>query len=124
MDTKASEVKISNIERSVRSPCSSPPVLRYGKAKILKILQAVSSEQPVSLHRVVLHSLRFCSDIHINGPSFSGLVGFLSCVWSALIWTRSLHCHPYSDSGSMCQNHTRAVLHVSYSNNCFHFQYR
>lgn len=125
------------------------------KAKILPILQAASSQQPVGLHRLIFHSFRwspsrdtfhmhsvsdiiykalrrehaqmqikdlhrhnfnssnrFLSDIYINRAGSSELVGFLSRVWAADMWTRTVHCHPDSDSSSMCKKQS-VMLSVS-----------
>lgn len=49
---------------------------------------------------------RFFSGIHVVRPSSSELVGFLSCVWAGVMWTRTMYCHPDSDSSSMCEKRT------------------
>lgn len=46
---------------------------------------------------------RVFSDIHVDRPSSSELVGFLSRVWAADMRTRTMHYHPDSDSSSMCK---------------------
>ena len=59
---------------------------------------------------ITLSFHRFFSDLHVVGPSSSELVGVLSCVWAALMWTRPVHYHPDSDSHSMCKKTTLVLM--------------
>ncbi|XP_013861736.1 uncharacterized protein LOC106516096 isoform X1 [Austrofundulus limnaeus] len=122
MDPTESEVQISGCECIVCCRGSGPSAFRHGKAKVFKILQATSSEQLSDLRCLVHHCFRFFCDIHTDGSSSSELVGCLSCVWSAVVWTWTKHHHP--DSHSRGQNHSGAVLHVRSSNSHLHLQHR
>ncbi|XP_008287341.1 uncharacterized protein LOC103362665 isoform X4 [Stegastes partitus] len=124
MDSQEPEVKISDSECSVHGRRPGPSALRHGKAQILQILPAASSEQPVRLHCFEFHSFRVLSDIHPDGPGSSERVGCLSCVRSAVMWTRAVYRHPDSDSSRMCPNHPRAVPHVPDSNSGLDSEYR
>ncbi|MEQ2282050.1 hypothetical protein AMECASPLE_036551, partial [Ameca splendens] len=94
------------------------------QAKILKILQATSSEQPVCLFSSVHRRFRFFSGIHAARSSSSGLVGCLSCVWTLVMWAWTVHRHPDSHGSRLCQNYHRAVLPVRRSNSHLCFQHR
>lgn len=50
---------------------------------------------------------RFLGALHSHRPGPSEPVGFLPRVWAAVVWTRTMHGHPDSDSSGVCKNQTR-----------------